>query len=146
MSLFQIWRNAASDLSRGLSEEANALLFSMGCGTEAVQAHGLHRFTAKANSPEGVAPRVVLRLRATRVRWRHTGVRVDVKSATLEINGLPVARIKLCTGRDHRKGRNFAGSKRVFVRFDHRGAVKPRGLLSEVLSNDASCFASLKTA
>lgn len=145
MSLSQIWRNAIYDLSCGLSEEAKALLLSMGCGTDACQAQGLYRFAAVAKRPEGVAPRVILRLRATRVRWGHTGVKVDVKSALLEINGLPVAHVKLCTGRDHRKGRKFAGSKRVFVRFDHRGAVKSGGSLSEVLSNDAS-LASLKKA
>jgi len=131
-----LWQRAWIELTSGLSDDAHELLRSLRIRKDVVCSSGeLSRFSAK--SSQHGRPRIVLRVEATRVRWRHAGLRIAHKSCVLEANGVPIARVKLKTTRSHKKGGRFEGAKNFSLLFDHEGAVKGEALLSGALTKDA---------
>jgi hypothetical protein len=62
---------------------------------------------------------VVIRMEADAIRWNHRGVRIGLKTAVMEVNGVALADIKFVPARPHKKGLRFGGCRRIFVRFDH---------------------------
>ena len=132
----RLWTHALAALSQGLSVEAQELLYSMGFHEDAFSREGLASFASKKSLH--TCPRITLEVKALQVRWAHAGVRVNLQSTELVVNGLPVATIKLCTDSAHKKGKAYAGLKKFFVRFDHRRAVKKDVPSSDVNSKEAS--------
>jgi hypothetical protein len=127
--MMALWTREWKGLTSGLSEDACELLRSMKIGKDMFRpSAGLFRFSERSSQCE--PRRVVLRVKATRVRWSHAGVRIAHDSAILEVNGLAVARVKLSTGKSHKKGDRFEGAKNFSLRFDHMGAVKGESVSS----------------
>ena len=130
-----LWTREWKGLTSGLSEDACELLRSMKIGKPTfLSSDGLSRFSDRPSQYE--PRRVVLRVKATRVRWSHSGVRVAHDSAVLEVNGLAFARVKLSTAKSHKKGDRFEGAKNFDLRFDHASAVKGEAVESGILVKD----------
>lgn len=122
-----LWKSMLDQLSTGLSEEARRLLNDLGQHHDRIAPAGLARFKARRSAVcAPVVPRFLLRLRASKIRWRHDGVLAKLQSAVLEADGLPVAVVRLSTLKSHKKGNGFAGSKKIRLHFDHESAVKNR--------------------
>ena len=134
--MMALWTREWKGLTSGISEDACELLRSMKIGKDMFRSSaGLSRFSEKSSQCE--PRRVVLRVKATRVRWSHAGVRVAHDSAVLEVNGLAVARVKLSTAKSHKKGDRFEGAKNFDLRFDHMGAVKGESVSSSLFVKNA---------
>lgn len=134
--MMALWTREWNGLTNGLSEDACELLRSMKIGKDMFRSSaGLSRFSEKSSQCE--PRRVVLRVKATRVRWSHAGVRVAHDRAVLEVNGLAVARVKLSTAKSHKKGDRFEGAKNFGLRFDHMGAVKGESVSSGLFVKNA---------
>jgi hypothetical protein len=133
--MMAFWQREWRELTNGLSEDARELLRSMKIGKDIFPSSGgLSRFSASSVQCE--RRHVVLRVKATRVKWSHAGVRIAHESAVLEVNGLAVARVKLSTAKSHKKGERFEGAKNFSLRFDHASAVKEECLQSGLLTKD----------
>jgi len=112
-----LWTQALDELSQGLSKDALELLHSLWIHKDAFPRPELARYSTGSKGQERA--RFALRVTAKRMRWGHAGVKVSLESAVLEVNGLPVAQIKLSTAKTHKKGARFLGAKAIFVHFDH---------------------------
>ena len=125
-SLRRLWGDALLHLYSGADGFSKSALRSAGVASEkaALEQSPLSRFSVRCNGAPREIPRVVLRVRARRMRWSHRGVRIFLKQASLEIGGVPVATIKLTTGKPHKRGKKFVGKRRFRVEFDHH-AVRP---------------------
>jgi len=125
------WRRALSTLFAGLGPGERALLASLGVrAQEDRRTSPLLRFGACGGAAAAPAaarpPAAVLRLRTRRLRWSHRGVRLEARTALLELDGLPVARVKFRSDAAHKRGRAFRGRLRHTVLFDH-GAKSGQG-------------------
>ena len=127
------WKRMLDQLTAGLSEEARQLLHDLGQRHSCFPPMALAKFATKKQGAMG-PHHFVLRVRATKFRWRHDGVLAVLQRAILEANGLPIAVIKLSMSKSHKKGRNFEGSRKLRLHFDHGSAVKGHNGVSAALS------------
>jgi hypothetical protein len=127
-----LWKRTWNDLAKGLSKDALELLNSMRIRRDLFPTSGLSRFASPVPRRDCRA-RFALRVLARRVRWSHAGVRVRHESALLEVNGVPLARVKLSPSKSHKKGSRFEGSKNLFLTFDHGSAVRGEADLSYLM-------------
>jgi len=134
-----LWKGMLDQLTTGLTGEARRLLRDLGQHHDRIAPAGLARFKAGSRAPcAPVTPRFLLRLRASKICWRHDGVLAKLQGAVLEADGLPIAVVRLSTLKPHRKGGGFAGSKKLRLHFDHASAVKIRNQVEVILSKSSA--------